>query len=298
MPRPADASRLAELIASDFYDDRLDLSARGNVTGSAWSRMPEVECVRGLRASGTSDRTVRLFLTFIAAMDRARDATRLWRAGVKLYESHPDFFEPADVSAIPVRKLRELLSVYGVSQRHGPDADAWNRIASSLNSGQGPVSGVIDGGVGDAKELLADLKTRNETGRTRFPMLRGPKIGPMWVRMVASPGGAEIDRIDTIPVAVDVQLRRVTENLGVTNTRGLSLRQSKPVIQSAWHEAVRAAEIGGPARIAGTCAALDPARWFFGKHGCSHCESVGRRVPIGRACNQCQLEFHPRARVG
>ena len=116
--------------------------------------------------------------------------------------------------------------------------------------------------------------------------------------MVASPGGAKIDRIDTIPVAVDVQLRRVTENLGVTNTRGLSLRQSKPVIQSAWHEAVRAAEIGGPARIAGTCAALDPALWFFGKHGCSHCESVGRRVPIGRACNQCQLEFHPRARVG
>ena len=213
MPQPTDAFRLAELVANDFYDDRLDLSARGGDSSSAWSRMPAVECVRSLRCSGASDRAVRLFLTFVAAMNRARDATRLWRAGLKLFDSYPELFEPAVVAAVPLAKLRDLLSTHRVSQRHGPDSDAWSRIAISLSSDNGPVSTVIDHGVGDAEELRADLKTLHEAGRPRFPMLRGPKIGPMWMRLLANPGGAKIDRIDTIPVAVDVHVRRVTENL-------------------------------------------------------------------------------------
>ena len=98
---------MAEVIASDFYDDRLDLSARDGVSGSTWSRMPEVECVARLRDSGASDRTVRLFLTFIAAMDRARDAVRLWNNGVELFQSYPKLFEPDEASAMPVSTIRE-----------------------------------------------------------------------------------------------------------------------------------------------------------------------------------------------
>ena len=155
---------------------------------------------------------------------------------------------------------------------------------------------MIDQGSGDARELLEDLQSRDHASLPRFPMLRGPKIGPMWVRMIAEPGGARIDRMDTIPVAVDVQVRRATENLGVTDTRGLPLKAAtKWVIQSAWHVAVADAKIDGPPGITGTCAALDPALWFFGKYGCSHCERVGRRVPIGRACGHCQLPVPTRA---
>ena len=36
-----------------------------------------------------------------------------------------------------------------------------------------------------------------------------------------------------------------------------------------------------------TCCALDPALWFYGKHGCNHCENVKRRVRFGRACDSC-----------
>ncbi len=81
-----DTARLAEMIARDFYDDGLDLSARDMASGTAWSRMPGVKCVQQLRAFGTPDRSVRLFVTFVSAMNRARDATVLWRAGVKLFE--------------------------------------------------------------------------------------------------------------------------------------------------------------------------------------------------------------------
>ena len=176
------AATVAEAVASDFYADRLDLSARDVVPGSTWSRMPEVECVTRLRVSGASHRTVRLFLTFIAAMDRARDAARLWNNGVELFQSCPELFEPGETSGIPLSTLRERLSQFGVSQRHGPDSSAWHVIARSLAEGGNPVSRVVDCGVGNAGELLRYLRT-SAKGQFRFPLLRGPKIGPMWVRM-------------------------------------------------------------------------------------------------------------------
>ncbi len=288
----AHAARLAEIITDDFYNDRLDLTARGISHDSAQRpRLPEAECVEILRASGVSDRDVRLYTTFVAAMDRARDATSLWNNGLRLFRDHPELFDPSVVLEMPIQELREILSVYKVSQRHGPDSDAWGVIARSLVSRESPVRRVIDSGFGDAKELLDDLRS-SDRGQTCFPLLRGEKIGPMWVRMLAYPGGAKIDNIDIIPVAVDVHVRRVTENLGITKTSGISQEITKPVIhsiQSAWCNAVGTTKIGGPEGIADTCAALDTALWVFGKHGCSHCKKVGHRVPISSACEQCQF---------
>lgn len=282
------AAFLAETIAKDFYDESLDLSARKLPSGGTWPLMPEVECATRLREVGVSHRNVRLFLTFVAAMDRARDAVRLWRNGVNLFHAHPDVFEPSEASAIPITELRELLSRYGVSQRHREDTSAWSAIAGSLATGGNPVSCVVDEGFGDAKELLSYLPTLYE-GRPRFPLLKGPKIGPMWVRMLAAPGKAEIDNLDIIPIAVDTHVKRVTENLGVSATQGMAIEDAKPAIQSAWRDAIAATVISGPPGIADTCAALDPALWTFGKYGCSHCEKVGKLMPISNACDHCQL---------
>lgn len=325
------ASRIAQLIAADFFGDRLELASRDmsredeelmrrmspsssdQVEGRTWLGMPEVEAVHGLQSSGAAreseqdssrlysvrtsahirahggnDRAVRLFLTFVSAMDRARDATQLWRAAMRLYRERPATFDPKHVAGLDVGTLLEVLRSAAVSRRHRPDAAAWHQIATSLAYGpESPVRRMIETGRGDAQELLRDLTTRDDEGLTRFPLLRGPKIRLMWIRMMVNPGQAVIDRIGTIPVAVDVQVRRVTENLGVTATRGLRLRKAKPVIHQAWLEAVSEADIGGPPGIAGTCAALDPALWFFEKHGCGHCEKADRKVRFGRACDHC-----------
>lgn len=312
-PDRSQAGKIAKLIADDFYGDRLDLASRGMDPGQPWLDMPEVQFVHRLRASGAelgnrqdsalphgvrrakhvlslggTHRAARLFLTFIAAMDRARDATQLWNAGAGLYKDHPESFDPQHVAGLEVDALGRVLKATRVSRRHGPDSKAWHQIAKSLSSGlDSPVSRVIDAGGGEAEELLRDLKSRDNSGRTRFPMLRGPKVGPMWIRMMANPGRARIDRIEIIPVAVDVQVRRATENLGVTATRGLPLRKAKPVIQQTWKDAVSEAEIAGPAGIEGTCAALDPALWFFGRHGCGHCRKADEQVSFGRACDFC-----------
>lgn len=300
------ASRIAQLIAEDFFGDRLELASRDmwrevsdvaptgsaatgrSAVGQTWLNMPEVQAARNIRAGGGSDRVVRLFLTFISAMDRVRDANKLWQAAMSLYEAHPAAFDPQHVAGFEFGKLHDLLKSTGVSQKHRPDTGAWLQIAQSLSAGQeSPVRRVIDAGHGDAQELLCDLKAPDESGRARFPQLAGPKIRLMWIRMLVTPGQAVVDRIETVPVAVDVQVRRVTENLGVTTTRGLRLRKAKPIIHQAWLEAVSKADIGGPQGITGTCAALDPALWFFGKHGCDHCEKADRKVHFGRVCDHC-----------
>ena len=285
----SDTAQIVKMIADDFYGSQLNLSEREIESYDPWSQMPEVKFVKEMRASGKSDRTVRLFLTFVSAMDRARDANSLWQAAAKLFRSHPELFDPAEVTRISRDKLKSCLSESRVSQRHEPDSKAWHVISTSLALEDSPVCRVIDSGLGDAEELLKALKSRDEMGQSKFPFLRGPKIGPMWVRIMADPGGAEIERIEKVPVAVDVQVRRTTENLGIADTRGLKLREAKPIIQSACHNAVAKTDIGGPPRIAGTSAALDPVLWFYGKYGCSHCEKSGKQIPISRACEHCQL---------
>ena len=278
--------RLAAIICADFYENRLDLlSSNIPPARASWDGMPEVEAARQLRAKSVPDDALRMFLTFVAAMDRARDAAALWRAGVALIESHPEVFDPCRAADLPFSTLKRLLADPGVSQRHEPDTKAWRRIAWSLAAGDGSrVYQVIHRGTGNAEELLREVRAGQ-----RFPMLRGEKVGPMWVRMLAAPGEATISRLERVPVAVDVHVRRVSENLGVTSTRGLPLEVARARIQSAWQKAVASTHVGGPSRIAGTCAALDPALWSFGKYGCSHCETVGAQVPIGRACEDCQL---------
>ncbi len=268
---------------------RLCSSGREVETGQDSSRLSSVRYAERIRSLGGNERDARLFLTFISAMNRARNATQLWSAGMRLYGECPEIFDPHHVAELEFNVLRTMLKDARVAQRHAPDTNAWHQIAKSLSSGlKSPVTRVIDAGLGDAQDLLRDLKmSRDDSGRARFPMLRGPKVGPMWIRMMVNPGRARVDRIETVPVAVDVQVRRVTENLGVTPTRDLTLRKAKPIIQQTWMSALSEADIGGPAGISGTCAALDPALWFFGKHGCGHCKKAAKKVRFGRACDFC-----------
>jgi hypothetical protein len=90
-------------------------------------------------------------------------------------------------------------------------------------------------------------------------------------------------------VAVDVQVRRVSEYLRVAQTAGLDLEAARPIIQKAWHEQVRRGGTEGPAGLSGTDCALDPALWFWGKWGCSFCEQARVKTPIGEACARCRF---------
>ncbi len=285
----ASGKDVVSTLTREFFNGALNLSARPGAPIPGWAAMPECVAVEQLAAGGATPVDVRMFLTLVAAMDRARDAERLWSSAMRLFQSAPWVYQPQEALARSPFELRDALAVSGVSQRHGVDSAAWRLILEAMISEQSPetVRRAIDAGAGDATDLLRSVTATQSPGRPWFPLLRGPKVSVMWVRMLADPGGAKIENIHVLPVAVDVQVRKVTEYLGITETSGRDLEAVRGEIQGAWSALANSA-VGSPA-LAGTCAALDPALWFFGKWGCSFCEHAHRQVPISTACRACRF---------
>jgi hypothetical protein len=282
------AAELVRQITEGFQFGTFRLQTGHQLTGSLWSAMPEVIAADRLRAAGVGNRDVRLFITFVAALDRARDADRLWRLATDLWLRDRWIFEPTDIVGRSLGQLSGRLRASGVSQRHLVDAAGWRLIAESLaEPDTSPVHRVILDGAGDTRDLLDALAVADADGVPQFPMLAGPKVGPMWVRMMVVPGQARVSRLDLLPVAVDVQVRKVTEYLGLTATAGRDLDKVRPVIQQAWQAALAVQPAAGPPELEGTAAALDPALWFFAKWGCSTCEQAGKRQPISPVCDHC-----------
>jgi hypothetical protein len=244
-----------------------------------------------VRSGGATDAEVRLYITFTAALDRARDADLLWNRSANLFSEVRWPFSPEESASRPMIELQDVLRTYGVSQRHGPDSAGWRAIAQALADPTGArhVWTAIYEGRGDAQVLISELKSHHGDG-PRFPFLRGPKVGTMWVRMLVYPGNASITSLKTLPVAVDVQVRKVTEYMGVTDTYGQDLERVRDRIQAKWAEDVQMNGAEGPVSLAGTPSALDPALWFYAKWGCSWCERRGKRIPISDICGLCQFD--------
>lgn len=281
---------IAALVTEDFLNGSFDLVGRkGAPSPVGWQMLPEHVSIARLREMDASPIEIRRFITLMAAMDRARDADLLWRNGTALFHDARWAFDP--ISGSRSDELRSALKRAGVSQRHGQDSDAWTQILQSIGDTRSPVAirKVIDSGQGDAAELLASVTARDHHGAPWFPLLRGPKISVMWVRMIAtSETGARISNLSVLRVAVDTQVQKVTEYLGIADTAGAVVEDAvRSIIQNAWRACESHAV--GPEPISGTGAALDPALWFFGKWGCTFCEQAGKRMPISRACTHCRF---------
>ena len=259
---------------------------RSGALGESWAELPET-----MSLPPASPRQLRLWLTFTAAVDRARDPWVLWSNARRAWEQAPWVFDPDQIVRGDLAELVEVLRSYGVSQRHSTDAFAWRVIAESLVSAECPdaISSALGGQSADASEILSAVETVRRHGTPMFPLLSGPKISAMWVRMLAYPGGAPISGIEAIPVAVDTHVQRVTEMLGLVTPRKLDDRHRRD-IQRVWFDAVaQAGAFGAPAGIDGTAAGIDPALWAMGKIACARCERDQRKVPVGEVCDVCVL---------
>ncbi len=275
---------LAHQITAAFVGGAFDVSKRGAPKGEGWDALPELIAAKRLREEGADDVAIRLFCTFTAAMDRARNARRLWSNAADLFLRTRWAFEPQEIANRSLTYLTDTLKSFGVSQRHGPDARAWQAIARALNlkGSARVVYRAIYEGTGDTAALLDAVKSTTHTEGSLFPFLKGPKVSLIWVRMLVYPGRAKISNLVMLPVAVDVQVRKVTEYLGLTNTKGQPLNQQvRKTIQDAWHRTIEIggalAPPGGSSMLNDTAAALDPAVWFVGSWGCTFCERHNRQ---------------------
>jgi hypothetical protein len=203
---------LAHQITEAFVQRTLNFDSRCTPP-QGWPALPEIQAAE--QKAGRSDVGVRLFCTFTCAMDRARESAALWQSAtqVLLNQQTNWIFDPAEVARNRGQVTR--LQQYRISQRHGPDADAWHRIGVALTDPNAPpavaaVQAAVMQGNGNAGHLLAVVQERHQ-GVALFPLLRGPKIRAMWLRMLVYPGGAaNISNLAALPVAVDTHVHRVT----------------------------------------------------------------------------------------
>ena len=280
---------LAESIASDFFGNRFDHASRDMPDVEPWLLIPEVGAAQQLRNAGASDRAVRRFLTLVCAVDYQTNSDRLWNAAARLHTTRPDLFEPAQVAAMPTDRLHRDQHESGAAGRfHQRNAKSWQKIAEYLVSGErSAVRRAIDEGVGCVDDLREDLR--------RYPLLRGEKIGPVWIRIMAIPGKARIAPVESMSVGVDIHLRRLTRNLGLLDSGGdiaeidASDASRDAEIRRIWRDAAHRAKIEGPSELGGGPGALDPALWFFGRYGCKPCQELARPVRFGHVCDACRF---------
>jgi len=278
-------------IAEDFYKGRFDVSIEDRQCAPvSWSCVPHVECVSYLREADTPDRTIWTYITFVSAIDRTRESQRLWWNALELLESHQEVFDPLALLNVTVGELAELLSGFDVSQNKEQDPQAWLDIARTIALDSScPVSRVIYGKTVDAGKLLKDLATRDENGASRFPLLNGRKTAAKWIRTLASPGGAGVAHIDSLPITVDRYVSWATENLGLSKKDKLEAQSDERYIQSLWRSAIADGNFEAPEQVKNTCAGLEPALSVFSRHGCGYCKKIGSPVRFGLACNRCRL---------
>jgi hypothetical protein len=264
---------------------------------SGWSALPEVVVAGMLRDAGAGDPEVRRFLTFAAAMNRGQDPDRLWLAALDLLREAPWAFVPERAARAGPQALEAALDLAQLSQAPQVDAAAWQTIARAFapvdrapSDGESAVIQAVAHGEGDAAELLAALDEIDpETGAKRFPLLCAPRTAARWIRMLAVPGKARIAHLARLPLTVDASVRRATECLGISQTRGLPLEDVRAPISDLWWEDVDALGTAGPPELEDTAAALEPALTFMGRWGCFACERAQTRLPIGPICAECRL---------
>ncbi len=279
---------IALRITTEFNEGQFDLARRGKPV-QGWDGMPETIAAKRIRDAGGTDLDVRLWLTFTVALDRVRDADQLADVALKLWAAKRWAFDPREVAARPFAEIKATLMEGHVSRFHASDSWAWFRIARSLSDPalSPTVYRTVFAGQGDACELLDAVNRYGQDRRPLFPSLRGPKISRLWIRELALPGNAQITSLDALDVAVDVQVKKVTENLGMLPTQGYEVEEVRDRIQAIWREDVRENGAAGPDPLRDTPAALDPALWFFGKWGCTYCVQWHRLSPISLLCAGC-----------
>jgi hypothetical protein len=185
------------------------------------------------------------FLTLTISLDYMRDAMELWRAARRAWTDTATryLFEPAIVEDISNEKLKDDLVRTGVALRPNRDGSAWAAICRTLSrKWKSDVKAFLADCEFDGPTILARLHRDggwSTSGWTPdFPLLRGPKIGPLWVRTLRDNALLELSGLVDVPIPVDVHVMRATLCSGVIRGRyGGSPEKLKLAVRDVWRTA-------------------------------------------------------------
>jgi len=218
------------------------------------------------------------FVTFAVALDYLRDSTRLYNLARETYDDPETtwLFDPTVVADAHYKEIFEGLKKHKLAQREVRDTDIWSNLAKCLvDRFSGSVRNLLESAEYYGPQLLITATRFNIMG------LMGPKIGPLWLRML-NDCCTPIKGIEEIPLPVDRHIVSASFACGVIvgEHEGLVLDDLTEPIQTVWRGG---GELGGFAAIQ-----LDVPMWYLGRLGCSKPQPCNRRTecPVIKFCTK------------
>lgn len=230
------------------------------------------------------------FITLTVAIDYMRDADALWRSGRQTLADPATawLYDPPAVAAAGIGAVIDAMQVHGLSKKPAQDAQTWQSVCTTLaRHFLGEVGVLLRRAGFDAPGLLALLRDR--TLVPGFPFLRGPKIGPLWVRMLHDNCGVALARLERVPLPVDIHTATATLQLACVRAEAYSgdFAPLREAIQRVWRQAL---EGTGHYPLQ-----LDEPLWHLSRAGCRvtrawPCEFQAR-CPVGALCGASRVRL-------
>jgi hypothetical protein len=210
-----------------------------------------------------------LFITLTVVIDYQRNADQLWESARKTFQDPETryLFDPKMICETPFNKIVEDMQKYKLSKKPQKDANIWKTLGTTFYKkwGGNPLNFIKDC-EWDAEKILKRLHDKNE--KSNYPYLSGPKIGPLWLRMLRD--NARIDQLinlEKIPIPVDIHVARATLATGVVRGRFKGrLKEVSEYIRKAWFESVKGLRVKNREMIA---LDMDKPLWLLSKNGCT-----------------------------
>ena len=268
-------------LAKVLYDSFLTVGIHGH------TEMPEDEIPEGV-ARGSLEHV--LFITLTVSIDYMRDATALWKYSRKTYEDPKTryLFEPESLAQTAYEKIIKDMKKHGLAKRPNNDSTIWKTVGTTFeNKWNGNPINFLEHNNWDSltilKHLEKDTHIDGDKKSNDFPYLRGPKIGPLWLRMLRDNVGiTKIKNLDNVPIPVDIHIARASLATGVVygEFEG-KLGDLFKFIRKAWFESVKGIQIDNRDMMA---LDVDEALWHLSKFGCAQRDKITGNCPVYDRC--------------
>lgn len=236
-----------------------------------------------------------LFITLSVSIDYQRDADQLWRSARKTFEDPETayLFDPESLHKTPRKKQVKDLQKHSLSKKQNQDQWIWSTVGVTFYKkwADDPRNFLEDCGW-DATKVLERLKRDTHRSgnkpRTDYPFLRGPKIAPLWLRMLRDNVGLEkLKNLDEVPIPVDRHVARATLATGVVRgTFKGGLEDLFQYIRRAWFQSVEGLEVSDRPMIA---LDVDEPLWHLSKYGCTKRDKMTGECPVSETCEASEF---------
>lgn len=231
-----------------------------------------------------------MFITLTVAIDYQRNAPSLWESSKRSFEDPETryLYDPQLLHEAAPKKVKSDMQKHGLSKKPRNDAYTWMTVGVTFYKkwGGNPSNFLEDcswDSVTILERLRSDSHRYNKKMVSDYPFLRGPKIGPLWLRMLRDNVGiAGLKYLDKVPIPVDVHVARATLATGVVKGKMAGkFEDLYEDIRKAWFASVQGLRLKNRPMIA---LDVDEPLWHLSKYGCSARDKDSGSCPVSGMC--------------